>query len=271
MEYNYSSVYKKPGVYTDPLNWDSDNDLMSDGFEFTFRSWNKQFKATLPDPMNGSDADKDLDGDGMHYYVGKGKYYDCHSNLEEFQWGSDSNGDGIIDFNATNPNDPDSDDDGDLDYHEFWLADHDGDGLYTGWEMLFNGTEIFAPDGYKPQFSGGMVKGMFDPYNNDTDNDNILDGEEDPDGDEFINIVEQGDVRSYDKSSDPLDSHSAPETRTSRCASQGPDDLDSPSVKIGYGNEETVFKGLIKDESERREAIDITLIRIFNYYCMNTF
>jgi hypothetical protein len=193
---DYEDAYQKEGMFTDPLNWDSDKDGMSDGWEFRF---GKDIITKTPDPMNASDKFLDPDNDGAKYYVGGIQYIDIFTNYEEYFWGTD-------------PNDPDTDNDG-TDYDEIWFDDHDNDGLYTGWEMIFNGSVIYAPNGYTPHFVGGQSKyyKQFDPFDNDSNDNGVLDGDEDPDGDEFNNSEEQGnDLTSSPGSSDPTDIQSVP-------------------------------------------------------------
>lgn len=191
---------------TDPLSWDSDSDLMSDGWEVRYGL----------DPKDPSDAAVDSDMDGFTYYINGIPYSDDFTNYEEYKFGVDTNNDSIIDSGTTDPKDRDTDNDNIDDFEEFWLSDFDNDGLTTGWELLFKGA---LQDGYSPKFAGGIQKyvGQFDPYDNDTDNDNKPDGLEDPDGDEITNILEHGSNPGiYPGSSDPTDPTSIPSRSASR-------------------------------------------------------
>jgi hypothetical protein len=218
---DYNNKFGTAGKFTDPLDWDTDGDLISDGWELHFA---KGTSIITPDPLNFSDAYSDPDHDGVKYYIDGVQYYDDFTNLEEYSWGVDSDGDGIVDFGSTDPNDRDTDNSGTSDYDEIWFTDHDGDGLLTGWELLFNGTAIYAPDGYKPTFSGGFEKyhGEFNPFSNDSNGDSKLDGLEDPDGDSISNAVEHGSAPGTSPgSSDPTDSSSVPARGSSRSEFKG--------------------------------------------------
>ncbi|UCH88352.1 MAG: hypothetical protein JSV49_08805 [Thermoplasmata archaeon] len=219
----YSTKYGQSNKYTDPLDSDTDGDTMSDGWEVRFCKYRSEYGQVLPDPLNGSDADIDLDNDFVEYYIDNVDYYDTFTNLEEYRSGKDSNGDGIIDTGSTDPNDWDTNDNGKNDYREIWYSDYDNDGLFTGWELLFNGTEIFSKGGYKPHFTGGIdkYKGQFNPYSSDSDGDNIPDGAEDPDGDSINNTSEHGPKLYPVDSSDPTDSSSVPSRGSERSSRSG--------------------------------------------------
>ena len=109
----------KNDYYTNPNNADTDGGGAKDGFEA-----NNGF-----DPLNKNDDYylKDNDDDGL-------------INIKE-----DINSNGIVDPGETDPNDPDSDDDG-----------------------LVDGEEVFL----------GEYGFITDPLDNDTDDDKIIDGEE---------------------------------------------------------------------------------------------
>ncbi|MHA1185811.1 MAG: ABC transporter substrate-binding protein, partial [Candidatus Heimdallarchaeota archaeon] len=117
--------------YTDPLDEDSDNDLMFDGFEVIFGF----------NPLDPADASEDADADGL-------------TNLEEFQNNTnplyaDTDLDGLSDYQelytySTDPADPDSDFDLLLDGDEINLystdpldADSDDDSYFDGYEVEF--------------------------------------------------------------------------------------------------------------------------------------
>jgi hypothetical protein len=210
----YSTKFGVADKYTDPLDWDSDGDKMSDHWELYFASGDPM----TPDPLDGTDALLDNDHDFVKYFVNSKQYTDDYNNLEEYRSGIDLNGDGIIDSGSTDPNDDDSDNNGKKDYDEFWYADHDGDGLHTGWELIFNGTSVHAPNGYNPSFAS-VSKGQFNPFSNDTDGDLILDGQEDQDGDDIKNVAEHGNPAVAPGSSDPTDPSSVP-SRSSRSTDQ---------------------------------------------------
>jgi protocatechuate 3,4-dioxygenase beta subunit len=116
----------------DPTLYDTDGDLMPDGWEI-FNGY---------DPVDPADAAGDSDGDGL-------------TNLEEYQWGSDpdsddSDSDGLTDgnevANGTNPSQTDSDGDGLDDNFEYLIGSDptdadsndsclgDGDTYQLGWD-----------------------------------------------------------------------------------------------------------------------------------------
>lgn len=183
---------------TNPLAWDSDLDHMSDGWEVTYG-------------LNPVENDANLDGDldGIHYWVDGIKYEDTFTNLEEYLMGEDSNGDGIIDSNTTDPDNFDTDSDGESDYHEIWFGDDDGDGLVNGWELIFNGTPLDV-GGFNPK---NPMRGYFDPTKPDSDGNGKNDSDEDYDVDQYTNLREQftsgindiNDIKASPGCSDPTD------------------------------------------------------------------
>jgi len=133
---------------TDPFDSDSDNDLMSDGYEIEFNL----------DPLNGTDADLDYDGDTLTNYDESLIYTD--------PWSNDTDADSLTDnlevFYGTDPLNPDTDYDMLLDFEEIFdystdplEYDSDGDSLMDGHEVLVHQT---------------------DPLDNDTDDDLMTDG-----------------------------------------------------------------------------------------------
>jgi hypothetical protein len=153
----------------DPNNADTDGDGLPDGWEVE-----NGF-----DPISAADAVLDTDGDGI-------------SNIDEYTLNpyrtdpnnADTDGDGIDDrteeLNGLDPttyNEGDSDGDGLTDTQEVDLgtnpisSDSDGDGLPDGFEVNILGTDPLDLDG-------------------DTDNNGVLDKDEDPDGDGLTNIQE---------------------------------------------------------------------------------
>lgn len=147
-------------VISNLLGDDSDGDGIPDELE----------EALGLDPDDPSDAQEDLDGDGL-------------SNFDEIINGTDiavrdTDGDGLLDGDeigrGTNPLAADSDLDGLLDRDEILrgtdplLADSDGDGLSDGTEVALG----------------------LDPRSEDSDGDQISDAEEDTDGDSITNVEE---------------------------------------------------------------------------------
>lgn len=136
---------------TNPLDDDSDDDLIPDGWEV---------KNSL-DPLNITDASDDIDNDGL-------------SNLEEYN-------------NSTDPNNQDTDNDGLEDgleinvyYTDANNNDTDTDGLADGPEINFHGTNATNNDTDADWLMDGDEVNFYftDPKDNDTDNDTYTDGEE---------------------------------------------------------------------------------------------
>ncbi len=186
------------GTYlTDPTDADSDSDGLSDGAEVNTH---------LTDP-NDPDSDDDGLSDGLEVNV-----YSCDPHV------GDTDGDGLTDGEevhtyGTDPANRDTDGDGLEDNDEIntygtdptradtdfdWLtdfeelntystdpnvADSDGDGLPDGWEVTYG----------------------LDPLGDDTDGDEVLDPDEDPDEDGYTNIQE------FRGRSNPMDPASIPQ------------------------------------------------------------
>lgn len=168
---------------TDPVDPDTDNDGVSDGSETN---------SVGSDP---TDADTDDDGatDGSEVNLGT----DADDGSEEppptvSTPPKDSDGDGVNNATETNttgsnPNDPDSDDDGLDDGVEFETgtdpidADSDNDGIKDGAETTApNPTDPVNPDSDDDGLSDGVESGTTktDPNDADTDNDGLEDGTE---------------------------------------------------------------------------------------------
>ncbi|HUT53750.1 MAG TPA: hypothetical protein VM658_10180 [bacterium] len=148
---------------TSPNDWDSDDDLMPDGWEVAHSSCGVQ-------PL-AADALSDADSDGL-------------SNLEEYDGltdpcDPDSDNDGISDGDealtyGTDPLDPDTDGDGLSDYDELFLfltdplvpdADTDGDGLPDAVETntgVFNGFADTGTDPGNPDTDGDAVNDYYE-------------------------------------------------------------------------------------------------------------
>ncbi len=142
----------------------------------------------------------DNDGDGL-IDEDPYRYYHPFTNLMEYRFGHDIDGDGINE-NTTWPNEPDTDGDGLFDGWEIWYTDYtfdendrqkyeDNDTLPRGWEELFNGSLVifptdYIPRGFKDPETVQEYIGKFDPTKSDSDNNGIPDGNENYDGDEWI-------------------------------------------------------------------------------------
>jgi hypothetical protein len=221
----------------------------------------------LIDEDTGGEED-DNDADGQIDEDPK-KYYHPFSNLMEYLFGKDINGDKINDI-TTRPNEPDTDADGAGDGWEIWYTDflvntsdpqphQDNDSLPRGWEDLFNGTLVIFPTDYTPQ---GLIDepskyvGKYNSNLKDSDGNGIPDGEENYDGDEwdppFDDYNGDGSIDSQDRMSiscnnsaeyrhhsDPTNIFSTPSTEYRSIEPTGISDGDSGSGTAEADNTDT--------------------------------
>jgi len=186
MEYEMRDVL---GNSTDPLDSDTDNDGMPDG-------WEKYYNLN---PLEDYDADDDHDNDG--YDSNRDNEItssERHTNLEEYfagtsPWQSDTDGDKMPDgwelFYGLNPTlstdawfDSDSDGwdanfDDEIEYDERYFnymeyyndtnplePDTDGDSMPDGWEVIFELNPLRKSDNFEDKESDGLVN--VEEYNN---------------------------------------------------------------------------------------------------------
>jgi hypothetical protein len=215
---------------TSPVLWDHDGDGMSDGWESGHYEFSTFLNLWTPDPLI-KDGHLDSEPDWIEYFVDNVSYIDKFTNLEEFQTGEDLNNDGIIDHGTTFPNDRDTDNDARDDYFEIWTNDADNDGLYDGWELIFNGTSKNPNDFIPNDIS--LSEGKFNPHDNNSDNMGVDDWEDDYDGDSWNNKKEHGDPLHRPGSSDPTDETETPLTilESRRSSRIGPNLNDKSSRK----------------------------------------
>jgi outer membrane protein OmpA-like peptidoglycan-associated protein len=195
---------------TDPLDRDSDDGGVPDGFED--RNQNGVVDAEETDPNNPADdfdgADGDSDGlpdalepfygtdptnpdtdddgiqDGAEVKTTKTDPADDDTDDDGLKDGTeDANADGVLDPGETDPRDPDTDDDGVQDGTEQGLSAPEGDDTDLA---------VFVPDA-----DGGAT--TTDPRDDDSDDDGLLDGVEDGDG---SGAVEPGETDPSDVDSD---------------------------------------------------------------------
>lgn len=164
---------------TDPLSWDTDGDGMPDGWElndryrgsYVFNPETNKHEYVL-DPLDGSDWALDADHDGFVYSIWTPvddsmtefelvKYYFPWINLYEYQFGIDTDNDGINEI-TTNPSPYN------LEYNLQGGKDTDGDNLTDGWEVwvtdrifdhdapgMFEDNDTL-PRGFEELFNGSM-------------------------------------------------------------------------------------------------------------------
>ncbi|MCK5561960.1 MAG: hypothetical protein KAJ51_15280, partial [Thermoplasmata archaeon] len=141
-------------------------------------------------PLDDNDNDGLIDEDPKFYYH-------PFTNLFEYDYGVDTNGDGIKE-RTTDPNEYSTDGDVMSDAFEIYQVDYptntsapgryeDNDTLPRWWEALFNGSLVIYPTDYFPMgllSNPSKFVGQLNPNDPDSDNDGIPDGEENLDSPE---------------------------------------------------------------------------------------
>ena len=184
----------KYGFITDPTNWDTDNDSMSDGWEAIFSKWDDNLKIFMPNPTNGTDANVDPDNDSFDSNSnGTIEKDESYSNYLEYLYWS-------------NPNNNDTDEDGMPDGWEYYnkLVPTFNDSYYDNDNDGFDFNNDWKIDEIEAYTNLEEYLNETDPGNNDSDEDGIFDGWEvqfglnpnsddsleDPDNDKLSNILE---------------------------------------------------------------------------------
>ncbi|WP_228559412.1 MULTISPECIES: Ig-like domain-containing protein [Myxococcus] len=203
---------------TDPNNWDTDGDLLSDGLELGLaepqgadtdmtRFVADSDPTTTTDPLN-PDTDGGSVRDGIEDADRNGRVDPGETDPLNPADDVDSDGDGIDDATeiawGLDPNDADSDDDGVPDGID-GITDTDGDGLIDALDPdsdndgILDGTEMgvtleSAPadtDRTSPNFRPDAdPTTTTDPKNPDSDGDGLMDGEEDANHDGRVDTTE---------------------------------------------------------------------------------
>ncbi|MBN1269426.1 MAG: hypothetical protein JXB04_07560 [Kiritimatiellae bacterium] len=176
-----------------PMDWDTDGDGMPDGFEVIDAFGNIRDPAL--NPFDDTDADEDFDGDGLTNY----EEYRVQDALVGQHPGlfDPAFADAVWDY-PTDPFDADSDDDGMPDGWEVMLGLHPLDPIPTGPDTSYvryddlgvdgdlDGDGLFNLREFTVRFrldsgadSNSIVGASTDPWNADTDEDGLGDGEED--------------------------------------------------------------------------------------------
>ncbi|WP_158057963.1 hypothetical protein [Halorussus halophilus] len=175
--------YQEQGADSDPLDSDTDDDRLRDGFEIRYENISPINSDT--DGNGTSDAQEDLESDGL-------------TNIREQNY-------------STNPNDPDT----------------DNDGLEDGPEIDRYGTEPLDPDTDDDRLLDGPEVNKYgtDPLDNDTDGEGLNDSEE---------------VRQY--GTDPLDTDTDSEglNDSAEVHVYGTDPLDNDTDSDGLNDSEEV-------------------------------
>jgi hypothetical protein len=211
-DYDMDGVWYTIAWFDDDLDEEFDEDPLDDdgdGFinEDPADGEDNDGDTLIDEDTGGEEDDNDLDG-----YIDEDpkQYYHSFSNLMEYQFGIDDNGDGINE-RTTKPNTADTDGDDAPDGWEIWFTDElinasdpqpyqDNDTLPRGWEELFNGTLVIFPTDYTPQGlleDPGKYYGKLDSNKKDTDGNGKPDNEENPDNDEWDDPVDDPDQGSY--------------------------------------------------------------------------
>lgn len=185
--------YDNDGLVDGPTDWDTDGDGMPDGFEVLDEFLDANgMRIIRPeherlDPLNSLDGTVDSDGDGL-------------SNFEEYLVRDNLIGvtNGLLWDYSSNPFNPDSDDDGMPDGWEVWRGLHPqdpvpnedsgvgiiirsedywryGDLDYDGLANIDEFDSRFVVD---PNADPYAIEGSADPWDRDTDDDGLFDGEE---------------------------------------------------------------------------------------------
>ncbi len=142
---------------TDPRDWDTDNDWISDGFEYFGWNITTEYLGTVH--VNSNPCDEDTDDDGMDDYE---EYMaGTHPRME------DTDNDGLQDGMDPHPLKWDGDEDGLSDYKE-WLIGTDPNATDTDQDGLTDGEEVL----------GLVLPDITDPLSADTDHDFLSDSAE---------------------------------------------------------------------------------------------
>ncbi len=171
---------------TNPLSVDTDGDGMTDSWELEYLTYFSKTEIWSPDPLS-RDSHDDPDDDGCHYEIDGNTYYHPFVNIEEFWWSN-------FYPNHCNPSRSDNDGDDIPDGKEIWKHSYDGninsgDGLPNGWECVFGAFPryVYGPEDFTPSF---IMPLDFNPFENDSNNDGIMDRDADPDNDGHTNLEE---------------------------------------------------------------------------------
>jgi hypothetical protein len=194
--YNVRGIYDMdPATVTDPTSDDTDGDGMMDGHE----DFNFNGRVDVKDGEEGvfletSPQSPDSDGDGL-------------PDGEE----GDRDGDGTIGPDESDPTSADTDADGVSDGDEARAGtkkntcDTDGDGLSDGVEMgRIQPNEKNGCHGLMAAGSNYRKPTAMDPLNPDSDGDGLTDGEEDKNGNGWVDS-DEGDPSVVDSDGDGLD------------------------------------------------------------------
>ena len=207
-----------PTTTTNPNDGDTDDDGLLDGDEDVDSDG-------FVDPTETDPNDVDTDGGSVGDGVEVGRGTDPLDPSDDVAAG-DTDGDGLNDDVetgiGTDPNDADTDDDGLSDGNEVaggtdpTRVDSDGDGVQDGTEQGLTTAQTPDTDGtvFLPDADPTTTT---NPNDGDTDDDGLLDGDEDVDSDGFVDPTETdpndvdtddgsvGDGVEVDRGTDPLD------------------------------------------------------------------
>lgn len=183
-------------VYSDPTDNNSDTDDLLDNIEYRF----------------SNASDDDTDDDGLVDDKEDTDWSGYTSKNETSPVNADTDGDGLLDGNIFNSNYPGEDRDNDAvlddDEPSPIKRDSDDDGIEDGCEYwsLKNHT---TNDGYWDTDSDGLI----DLREDDSDNDGLYDGEENYDFNDEINLTTEADPTDWDTDDDGLLDGAEPDWR----------------------------------------------------------
>jgi hypothetical protein len=189
-------------IGSNPLAFDSDGDGVSDGFEYySAKDLNNASvkypdKRAYPNPMDGTDANSDFDGDSLTLkqeyqawlygacgtHVHDVKYENCH-----FTYPLTSYSDGTQRTDKVNR---DAERDVDSDGLTNWVEANGPLSSPTWWDGWANTPGIRCGSDYVESAYPGPKYAGLDFVDNDTDGDDIPDGADDVDHDGYTNIKE---------------------------------------------------------------------------------
>jgi len=184
---------------TDPCKADTDGDGVPDGYEYQAakdlngRAVPYAGRKPWANPLDGSDAKYDYDGDGLtmaeehRLWAFSGGRFNPDGTLPYYSDGRQSTG-GSVPVTSPAQAQLDLDGDGNLSDDE---RDADGDRLSNIVELKLSGTQAWWAGVYKDEKPyTARAFGELDPTLTDTDGDEVPDGLDDQDNDGYDNITE---------------------------------------------------------------------------------